>query len=239
MLTLVVPEGYLRLGKCCHSDLRVSWHSVRSWVILLICQTSSARRKTGDADDTISLDAKRCPWCSRGFSDLLNLNYEEYLFLFRRAAANLQVDLVPYQGRHSGVSVDRAESLRTFGVHTKTQAMEISQVCTPLRVRRTCQPKLVRVRSIGPGTLRALQQPPALGFASLSCLTEATSTASSFVIDLVSAGTDLQRFFLKKGVQCARLEPFHDDNRIFDEHSRDVVHLKRCCASGEVVGPSP
>ena len=39
---------------------------------------------------------------------LLNLNYAEYLLLFRRAAANLQVDMVPYQGRPSRAPVDRA-----------------------------------------------------------------------------------------------------------------------------------
>ena len=38
---------------------------------------------------------------------LLNLKYAEYLLLFRRAAANLQVNMVPYQGRYSGASVDR------------------------------------------------------------------------------------------------------------------------------------
>ena len=131
---------------------------------------------------------------------------------------------MPYQGRHSRASVERAESLRTLESVQETRVMEISQVCAPLREKRTCQSKLVRVRSIGPGTLRALQQPPALGIASWSRLSDAASIAPSFVIDLFSANTDLQQFFLNGGVQCAKLEPFSDDNTIFDENSRDFAH---------------
>ena len=101
--------------------LGTSGGGVRSWVILLFPQAGTASTKTGDADDTISLDSKRCLWMGPVFERLqqrqpqdkvfLNLNYAEYLLLLRRAAANLQVDMVPYQGRHSGASVDRAENL--------------------------------------------------------------------------------------------------------------------------------
>ena len=66
----------------------------------------------------------------------------------------------------------RGRKLANVGVHTKTRTVEISHVCTPLREKRTCQPKLVRARSSGRGTLRALQQPPALGIASWSRLTD-------------------------------------------------------------------
>ena len=45
---------------------------------------------------------------------LLNLSDAEYLLLFHRAAANLQVDVVPCRGRHSGASVESAENLRTL-----------------------------------------------------------------------------------------------------------------------------
>ena len=44
------------------------------------------------------------------------------------------------------------------GVRAKTRTMEVGQVSTTLRKERACQPELVRVCSIGPGTLRALQQ---------------------------------------------------------------------------------
>ena len=43
----------------------------------------------------------------------INLNCAEYLSLFRRAA-NLQMEMVPCQGRRSGASADRAEYLRTL-----------------------------------------------------------------------------------------------------------------------------
>ena len=114
----------------------------------------------------------------------------------------------------------QGRKLANVGVHTETRTVEVSHICAPLRERRTCQPKLVRARSIGPGALRALQQLPALRFASWPCLTDTSSTASSFVIDLFSAGTDLQRFFL-----FARLHPFSDDDTIFDENSRYCVHV--------------
>ena len=96
---------------------------VRSWVILLFPQTGTPRSNTGEADDTISLDSKRCLWMGPVFErlqrqpqdrHLLSVNYAECLFLFRRAAANLQVDMLPYQGRHSGASVNRTENLRTL-----------------------------------------------------------------------------------------------------------------------------
>ena len=112
--------------------------------------------------------------------------------------------------------MDRAENLRTLQSTQKTRTMEISQVCTPPREKRTCQPKLVRARSTGPRTLRALQQPPALGVASWSRLSDTASTPSSFVIDLFSASTDLQ----------ARLGSFSDDYTIFStKNSRYFVHL--------------
>ena len=47
------------------------------------------------------------------------------------------------------------------------------------RDKRTCQPKLVRARSPGLGTLRALQQPSALGIASWSRLSDTASTVQS------------------------------------------------------------
>ena len=91
-----------------------------------------------------------------------------------------------------------------------------SAKCTPLREKRTCQPKLVRARSTGPRTLRALQQPPALGVASWSRFSDTASTPSSFVIDLFSASTDLQ----------ARLGSFSDDYTMFStKNSRYFVHL--------------
>ena len=209
--------------KCCHSNPRVSWHQ-RRWSPKLgdtvvpsgphrehqnwrSRRYDQSRLKTMFVDRASVRKALRRQPQDKVF---LNLNYAEYLLLLRRAAANLQVDMVPYQGRDSGASVDRAENLRTLESIQEPRTMEISQVCAPLRKKGTCQPKLVRARSIGPGTMRALQQPPALSIASRSRLSDTASTAPSFVIDLFSANTDLQQdveqFFLNRGVQCAKLD---------------------------------
>ena len=67
-----------------------------SWVILSFTQTGAARSKTGEADDTISLDSKRCLWVWPALGtiqrrqpqvkSLLNLKSPECVLLFRRAA---------------------------------------------------------------------------------------------------------------------------------------------------------
>ena len=111
------------------------------------------------------------------------------------------------------------------GIHTKTWKMKISQVCAPRREKRTCLPKLVRARCTGPGTLRALQQPPALGIVSWSRLSSTASTAPSFVIDLFGANTDLQQFFLNRGVQCAKLDLFFDDHTICSTRNQEILRI--------------
>ena len=107
--------------------------------------------------------------------------------------------------------------------HKKKPTMEVSQIFMPPREKRTCQPKLVRARSIGPGTLRTYQQPLALGFASWPCFT--ASTAPSFVIDILSANTDLQQFFLNRGVQCANSIHFSDDNAQFSTSIQEMLRI--------------
>ena len=96
---------------------------VRNQLIRLFLQKYHINT-TGDADDTISLDSKQCLWMEPIFErlhrrqpqdkPLLTMNYAEYLLLFRRARANLQIDVVPCQGRHFGASVDRAKNSQTL-----------------------------------------------------------------------------------------------------------------------------
>ena len=213
---------------------------VRIWVILLFPQTSTARSKTGEADDTISLDSKRCLWKGPVFERLqrrqpqdkllLNLNYAEYMLLFRRAAANLQVDVVPCQGRHSGASVDRAAKLRTLVSIQKrgrwTSAKSVRHYEKSGRVNKSWSELAPLVQA---------QQPPALGFASWPCLTDTASTASSFVIDLFTASTDLQRLLLDKVLHSAKL------NSILSEMTTQFFRreFNRFCASWHVVRFSP
>ena len=83
-----------------------------------------ARSKVGDSDDTIPIDSPRSLWMAPVFaalcrrrpasSRLLNMTYLQYMTLFRTAAGNLGLDVVPYQGRHSGASLDRGEGLRSI-----------------------------------------------------------------------------------------------------------------------------
>ena len=158
---------------------------------------------------------------------LLNLKYAEYLLLFRRAAANLQVNMVPCQGRHSGASVHRAENLRTLESIQKRGRWKSAKSVRRYEKNGTCCSELA---PLGPGTVRTLQQPPALGFTSSPCLAYTASTGPSFVTDFFSANTDVQQFFLNRGVQCAKLDPFSDDYTIFDENSKDFAPSGRTLA---------
>ena len=206
VLTLVMFEAYLRSGEMLSlrpsSFLAPTECGVRSWVILLFPQTCTARSKTGEARrhdqsrlKTLSVDGTSVREVSATTTTgqaLAQPSVRRVLFAVprsrRKPAGGCGTISRPPLWSFGG----QGRKPATVGVHTKTRTMKISQVCSPLREKLTCQPKLVRARSIGPGTLRALQQPPALRFASWPCPTDTTSTTSSFVIELFSAGTDLQ-----------------------------------------------
>ncbi|CAK0800111.1 unnamed protein product, partial [Prorocentrum cordatum] len=103
------------------SFLAPTEHAVQNWVVWLFPEAGVARSKVGSADDTIPCDSGRCPWMCHIFKalkdrqssrPLLDLSYPQFLCLFRRAATNIGVDVVPYQGRHSGASLDRATGRR-------------------------------------------------------------------------------------------------------------------------------
>ncbi|CAK0906248.1 unnamed protein product, partial [Prorocentrum cordatum] len=126
VMVLIVVECYLRpgemLGLTSNSFLPPCSHAVDNWVLLLFPESGTARSKTGSSDDSIPIDSGRMAWMhhiyralrDRGSSQpLLGLTYPQFLALFRRAAHNIGVDAVPYQGRHSGASLDRASNRRT------------------------------------------------------------------------------------------------------------------------------
>ena len=193
VITLVMFEAYLRPGEMLSlqpsSFLAATEGGVRSWVILLFRQGSSARSKTGEADEAVSLDSKRCLWMVPAF-ERLQLNYTDYLLLFGRAAGNLQVDMVPYQGRHFGASMDRAEKLRTLESRQKRGRWK-SAKC----VRR--HEKSGRANQSWPELAPLVQAHREhcndllpYSRASWSRLSDSASTAPSFVIDLFSANTD-------------------------------------------------
>ena len=131
----------------------------------------------------ISHDSKRCRRMEPVFERLQrrqprdkllpNLNYSGYLLLSRRELAG-GCGAMPRTPLWSFGGQGRKPA--NVAVHTKKRGRWKSAKCTPLREKRTCQPKLVRARSTGPRTLRALQQPPALGVASWSRLSDTAST---------------------------------------------------------------
>ena len=62
------------------------------------------------------------------------------------------------------------------------------------------------------------------------CLANRASSRESpapttFVIDLFSTSTDVQRFFLNRCIHCAGLDPFSEDAVFFVENSGNLVHL--------------
>ena len=124
----------------------------------------------------------------------------------------MQASMTSHQDCHSKASVDRANNLRMLKTGQRKGKMELGQVGAMSRKGEACPLELVTARSIGPGIPRALQESLALSIASWSSLSNTASTASSPVRDLPSPSTDIQRFLMNQGVQCARLDPFCDGN---------------------------
>ncbi|CAK0904439.1 unnamed protein product [Prorocentrum cordatum] len=88
LLTLIMVEGCLRPGEMLGLTpaffLPPAPGGVATCVLLLVPQEGNLRSKTGESDDSIPLDSRRCGWME-----------------------------AIYQGRHAGTSADRAENLRT------------------------------------------------------------------------------------------------------------------------------
>ena len=109
--------------------------------------------------------------------------------------------MVPYQGRPHWSFGGHGRKPANVGIHAKTRTMEV-------------RASLHWSRHIAStATTSCLQY----------CLSDTASTASSFVIDLFNANTDLQRLFLNGGIQCARPDPFSDDNTIFSTRIQAIL----------------
>ena len=93
------------------------------WTLLLSPEHLEHPGKTGEYDLSVSLDSSYLkPWCLSVFNllkkqeptaPLWDFSYGEYVKAFSLAAQRLGVQLSPYQMRHSGPSVDRANGWRT------------------------------------------------------------------------------------------------------------------------------
>ena len=103
-------------------DLLRPSSSLHSWSLLLAPSESGRVTKTGHTDDSVPLDSKWASWMSPLLETLKagppqdplwDFSYPSLVHEFRVVADLLQLhDLVPYQLRHSGASLDRATAAR-------------------------------------------------------------------------------------------------------------------------------
>jgi hypothetical protein len=118
---LLSASGYLRpkeafsLRRC---DLLPPCAGVAQWCLVLAPSERGETTKTGSSDDTVILDSKRLQWMTPLLEALRGKGDNEPLWNFDHAAVARQLlliretfgipDLVAYQARHSGASIDRA-----------------------------------------------------------------------------------------------------------------------------------
>lgn len=125
--TMLMLSAYLRPGEGLgirRGDVIAPGSANTRWSLLLFPEERADRSKTGAKDDSLLLDTPWCPWLPIAMralregdaeSSLFSFNYRDYVSMFKRMRDKLQIkDLVPYQARHSGPSIDRARSLRSL-----------------------------------------------------------------------------------------------------------------------------
>ena len=93
------------------------------WTLLLSPEHLEQPGKTGEYDLSAALDSSYLrPWSHTVFgllkkqpdnAPLWDFNYGDYVAEFRKACQTLRLDLSPYQMRHSGPSIDRANNWRS------------------------------------------------------------------------------------------------------------------------------
>jgi integrase len=93
------------------------------WTVLLCPSWRQERTKTGDSDESLRVDTPSLKWLGRVLSVLrgdggkervFDYDYPMFARNFQTAVSNISVGpLVPYQGRHSGASIDRCSGRRT------------------------------------------------------------------------------------------------------------------------------
>ena len=121
---IMLVDGYFRPGELLslqRGGLLPPTYATGSWTVLLFPQEQIRRSKTNQADDTVLMDGNRCPWMKHVYKVLSTGNPLEKIFpwkypflarTFGVAAKRIGVPVVPYQGRHSGASLDASRRLR-------------------------------------------------------------------------------------------------------------------------------
>jgi len=99
-----------------------NFSSHRTLSLLLNPEELKPRSKTGEFDDSILLDSRFLkPWASTLYKELhkqppqqllWDFSYQSYYEVFMAAVKTLQLDVTPYNMRHSGPSIDRSQNLR-------------------------------------------------------------------------------------------------------------------------------
>ena len=120
--TYARPSELLRCVTRCL--VRPTASALDEWAVLLAPTELPTPTKTGEFDLSVPLDSPYLkPWITvllealksrHPNSPLWDFEYGEYLSTFKAAANRLQINLSPYQTRHSGPSIDRAKKLRTL-----------------------------------------------------------------------------------------------------------------------------
>eukprot|EP00435_Cladocopium_sp_Y103_P072928 s29_g41.t2 len=95
----------------------------QTWSLLLSPEEKESRSKTGEFDTSVMLDS---PWLvewihpildclkrSHPESALWDFDYSAYNRIFREVAQTFNLEVTPYQTRHSGPSIDRARNYRS------------------------------------------------------------------------------------------------------------------------------
>jgi hypothetical protein len=95
---------------------------VQHWSLVLFPQGQPNRSKTGEQDDTVTIDKPELsflhPLLERlsvfpATEEFVNEQYPSFLKTFTSAANRTGLKLVPSLGRHSGASIDAATNFRT------------------------------------------------------------------------------------------------------------------------------
>ena len=92
------------------------------WQLLLFPEERQDRSKTFAANDSVEVHCPWLPWfdeitpmLAEGNPDavVFNFDYPTYLKVWNRCRQTLAITAVPYQGRHSGPSIDAALGVRS------------------------------------------------------------------------------------------------------------------------------
>lgn len=126
VFTLMLVEGYFRPHECLDREkmdlLPPAPGICEYWTMIIAPEHSGKTTKTGETDDSVALDGRAVQWLRPVWQKMVegepsdplwNFDYPSYLKVFKAATAALKIQAVPYQARHSGPSIDRAQNLRT------------------------------------------------------------------------------------------------------------------------------